>query len=189
MLTYLKNLRVLISEKITNDFTNWVVSNPINYATKFCELTNEVNNEMLNISLKAFSKFDSSNYWKEEVYFDKNIQREVKEQDILRRQIQRLIDDYVQEYELSKLSDEDLIKIANELFKGDFHYDILSDIKAFEISRKREKYYKRQKGLFLKRKRRSLINFREVFRKLYCFHFKNLDDEHDLAYTNLHMIS
>lgn len=189
MLTYLKNLRDLLSKKITNDSANWVVSNPINYAAKLCEFSNKVNYEMINISLNAFSKLDSSNFWKEELYFDKHIQREVREQDILRRQIQRLIDDYVHEYELSKLSDEDLIKIANELFKKEFCYDIISDIKAFEISRKREKYYKRQKGLFFKRKRKSLINFREVFRKLYCFHFKNLDDEHDLAYTNLRMIS
>lgn len=189
MLTYLKNLRDLLSDKITNDFSNWIVSNPINYATKFCEFTNEVNNEMINISINAFSKLDASNFWKEEWHFDKNIQREVREQDILRKQIQRLIDDYVHEYELSKLSDEDLIKIANQLINEDFRFDIISDINAFEISRKREKYYKRQKGRFLKRKRRCLINFREVFRKLYSFHFKNLDDEHDLAYTNLRTIS
>jgi|GEM_PF-3776973 hypothetical protein len=189
MLTYLIKLRDLISEKITDDFTNWVVSNPVNYAMKFCELTNEVNNEMIRISINAISKMDSSNFWKEEWHFDKKIQREVREQEILRRHIQRLIDDYVHEYDVSKLSDEDLIKLANQLIENDFRYDIISNINAFEISRKREKYYKRQKGRFLKRKRKSLINFREFFRKLYSFHFKNLDDEHDLAYTNLGTIS
>lgn len=193
MLTYFKSLRDLLSEKITYDITKWVVSNPVNYATKFFEFTNDVNNdvnnEMINISIKAISQLDSSNFWKEEWHFDKKIQREVREQDILRRQLQLLLDDYVQEYKLSKLSDEDLIKIANRLIEEDFRYDIISDINAFEISRKREKYYKRQKGRFLKRKRQSIINFRELFRKLYNFQFKNLDDEHDLAYTNLRMIS
>lgn len=189
MLTHIKKLRDLITEKVTDDFTNWVISNPISYATKICELTNDVNKEMFNISINAISKMDSSNFWKQEWHFDEKIQREAREQEILRKQIQRLIDDYVQDYELSRLSDEDLIKIANQLIESDFRFDIISDIHAFEISRKREKYYKRQKGRFLKRKLKSLINFREFFRKLYSFHFKNLDDEHDLAYTNLRTIS
>lgn len=189
MLTYLKNLSDLFSKRINNDLNNWIVSNPVHYANKLCEFTNNVNNEMINISINTFTNFNSSNFWKEEIHYDRSIQREVIEQDILRNQIQRLIDDDAHEYEWSKLSDEDLIKMANELFSRDFHYDIISDINAFEISRKRVKYYKRQKGKFLKRKRRSLLNFREVFRKLYSFHFKNLDDEHNLAYTNLGMIS
>ncbi len=189
MLTYLLKLRDLLSNKITEDFTNWFISNPIKYATRFCEFTNEVNNEMVSISLNAVSRLDSSKFWNEELYFDKKIQKEAREQDILRKQIQRLIDKYAHGHELLSLSDEDLIQLANQLIEDDFRYDLFLDINAFEISRKREKYYKKQKGSFLKRKRRSLINFREVFRKLYSFHFKNLDDEHNLAYTNLRMIS
>lgn len=191
MLQYLENLRDFFSVKKIEKLNDWFISNPVNYATRLCEYSLEVNNVMIETSINHISKINSSKFWNEEAQIDENIQNEVQEQDILRKQLQDLID-CVKELDnlnIRKLSDEDLIRIANEVLVSDFEYDILSDITAFKNSRKREKYFRKQKARLLSRKRSCHINFREVFRKLYSFHFKNLDDEHDLAFTNLRMIS
>ncbi len=186
MLKYLQNLRDLFSIDRIENFNNWVLTNPVNYATKICEHTVEINIK----TIETLTNWNSSQFWKEESKFDSYIEKEVRDQDHLRKQIQCLIDEYVsQDLKNLKLSDEDLIKIAKEIASFNSNQDIISDINAFQVSQKREKYFKRQKGRLLKRKRNSLINFRDVFRQLYSFHFKNLDDEHDLAYTNLRMIS
>ncbi len=186
MLKYLENLRGLFSIDRIESFNNWIISNPVNYATKLCEHTVEMNIK----TIETRANWNSSQFWKEELKFDSYIEKEVRDQDLLRKHIQHLIDEYAsKDLKTSKLSDEDLIEIAREIASLNIHLDIISDINAFQVSQKREKYFRRQKGHLLKRKRNSLINFRDVFRQLYSFHFKNLDDEHDLAYTNLRMIS
>jgi len=129
----------------------------------------------------------SYSYWNEFSAINDFILQEQTKQEVLLQKIRRYVSHSGEfsELEGKKLSTEQILdfflKDISDGFSLDCDSYFLEEILELRRSNRLERSYKKIKAEFIKRKLRSIFDFRDIFRKVYSFHFKNLDDESDLA--------